>query len=65
MLLKEVEDRSVGRRRKQLQDDLVEKIRYCNLKEDAVDRILWKTVCGRDYGSVVTQTAEFVNECMY
>jgi hypothetical protein len=47
-----------GRRRKQLLDDLKEKIRYWKLKEEAVDRTLWRTRCGRGYGPVVTQTIE-------
>jgi hypothetical protein len=32
-----------GRRRKQLLDDLKEKRRYWKLKEDALDRKLWRT----------------------
>jgi hypothetical protein len=47
-----------GRRRKQQLDDLEEKRRYCKLKEEALDRTLWRTRFGRDYGSVVRQTAE-------
>jgi hypothetical protein len=47
-----------GRRRKQLLDDLKEKIRYWKLKEEALDRTLWTTRFGRVYGPVVRQTAE-------
>jgi hypothetical protein len=47
-----------GRRSKQLLDDLKEKRRYCKLKEEALDRTLWKTRFGRDYGLVVRQTTE-------
>jgi hypothetical protein len=47
-----------GRRRKQLLYDLKEKIRYWKLKEEALDRTLWRTRFGRDYGPVVRQTAE-------
>jgi hypothetical protein len=36
-----------GRRRKQLLDDLEEKIRYWKLKEEALDCILWRTRFGR------------------
>jgi hypothetical protein len=50
-----------GRRRKQLLDDLKEKKRYCKLKEEALDRTLWRTRCGRGYGPVVRQTAEWMN----
>jgi hypothetical protein len=47
------------RRRKQLLDDLKEKKRYWKLKEEALDRTLWRTHFGRGhYGPVVRQTAE-------
>jgi hypothetical protein len=46
------------RRRKQLLDDLKEKRRYWKLKEEALDRTLWRTRFGRGYGPVVRQTAE-------
>jgi hypothetical protein len=46
-----------GRRRKQLLDDLTEKRRYRKLKEEVLDRTLWRTRFGRGYGPVVTQTA--------
>jgi hypothetical protein len=45
-----------GRRRKQLLDDFKEKRRHRKLKEDALDRILWRPRYGRNYGSVVRQT---------
>jgi hypothetical protein len=45
-----------GRRRKQLLDDLKEKRRNWKLKEEALDRPLWRTGFGRDYGPVVRQT---------
>jgi hypothetical protein len=47
-----------GRRRKQLLDDLKEKRRYWKLKEEALDRTLWRIRFGRGYGPVVRQTAE-------
>jgi hypothetical protein len=47
-----------GRRRKQLLDDLKEKIGYWNFKEEALDRTLWRTRFGRGYGPVVRQTTE-------
>jgi hypothetical protein len=47
-----------GRRRKQLLDDLKEKRKYWKLKEEALDRSLWRTRFGRGYGPVVRQTAE-------
>jgi hypothetical protein len=42
-----------GRRRKQLLDDLWDRRGYCNLKEEAVDRIKWRNRFGRGYGPVV------------
>jgi hypothetical protein len=47
-----------GRRRKQLLDDLREKRRYWKLKEEALDRTLWRTGFGRGYRPVVRQTTE-------
>jgi hypothetical protein len=47
-----------GRRHKQLQDDLKEKRSYWKLKEEALDRTLWRTRFGRGYGRVVRQTTE-------
>jgi hypothetical protein len=47
-----------GRRREQLLDNLKEKRRYGKLKEEALDRTVWRTCFGRDYGPVVRQTTE-------
>jgi hypothetical protein len=47
-----------GRRRKQLLDDLKDKRRYWKLKEEALDRTVWRTHFGRGYGPVVRQTIE-------
>jgi hypothetical protein len=47
-----------GRRRKQLLDDLKKKRRYWKLKEEALDRTLWRTRFGRGYGPVVRQTTD-------
>jgi hypothetical protein len=47
-----------GRRRKELLDDLKEKRRYWKLKEEALDRTVWRTGFGRGYGLLVRQTAE-------
>jgi hypothetical protein len=47
-----------GRRRKQLLGDLKEKRGYRKLKQEALDRNLWRTRFGRRYGPVVRQTAE-------
>jgi hypothetical protein len=44
-----------GGRRKQLLDDLKKKRRYWKLKEEALDRTLWRTRFGREYGPVTRQ----------
>jgi hypothetical protein len=54
-----------GRRRKQLLDVLKEKRRCCKLKEEALDRTLWRIRFGRGYGPVLRQTAERMEEFIY
>jgi hypothetical protein len=44
-----------GRRRKQLLDDLKGKRRYWNLKEETLDRTLWRTRFGSGYGPVLNK----------
>ena len=46
------------RRRKQLLDDLKENKRCWKLKEEALDRTLWRSRFGRGCGPVVRQTTE-------
>jgi hypothetical protein len=48
----------LGRRRKQLLDDLKKKRKNWKLKEEALVRTLWRTRFGRGYGPVVRQTTE-------
>jgi len=44
-----------GRRcKQQLLDNLKEKRRYCKLKEEALDHILWRTRFGRGCGPIET-----------
>ena len=42
-----------GRRRKKLLDDLKDRRGYCQLKEEALDRSMWKNCFGRGFGPVV------------
>jgi hypothetical protein len=42
-----------GKIRKQLLDDLKEKRRHLKLKEEALDRAVWRTRFGRDCGPVL------------
>jgi hypothetical protein len=47
-----------GRRRKKLLVDLKETRSYWKLKEDALDRTLWRTGFGKVNGPVIRQTTE-------
>ena len=46
-----------GRRRRKLLDDLKERRGYSHLKEEALDRTIWRARFGRGFGPVVRQTA--------
>jgi hypothetical protein len=55
-----------GRRRKQLLDELREARGYCKLKEEALDRTVWRTGFGRGCGPVVRQTAAWMfQKCIH
>jgi hypothetical protein len=45
------------RRRRKLLDDLKERRRYSHLKEEALDRTMWRPRFRRGFGPVVRQTA--------
>jgi hypothetical protein len=47
-----------GRRRRKLLDDLKEMRGYSHLKEDALDRTMWRAHFGRGFGPVVRQTTK-------
>ena len=47
-----------GRRSRKLLDNLKERIGYSHLKEEALDRIMWRVRSGRGFGSVVRQTTK-------
>ena len=42
-----------GRRRNKLVDDLKDRRGYCQLKEEALDRSMWRNRFGRGFGPVV------------
>ena len=50
--------RKGGRRRKKLLDDLKDRRGYCQLKEDALDRTMWRNRFGRGFGPVVWQITD-------
>jgi hypothetical protein len=47
-----------GRRRRKLLDDLKERRGYSHLKEEALDRTIWRARFGRGFGPVVRQTTK-------
>ena len=50
-----------GRRRKMLQDDLKDRKGYSHLKEETLDRIMWRNRFGRRFGPLVRQNTERIN----
>jgi len=50
-----------GRRRREPLDDLKERIRYSHLKEEVLDRTMWRGRFGRGFGPVVRETTK----CMH
>jgi len=51
-----------GRRRKKLLDDLKDRRGYSHLKEEALDRTLWRHRSGGGVGPVVRQITDCMNE---
>jgi hypothetical protein len=47
-----------GRRSRKLLDDLKERRGYSHLKEEALDRTMWRDRFGKGFGPVVRQTAK-------
>ena len=47
-----------GRRHRKLLDDLKERNGYSHLKEEALDRTMWRALFGRGFGPVVGQTTK-------
>ena len=47
-----------GRRPRKLLDDLKERRGYSYLKEEALDRTMWRARFGRNFGPVVRQTTK-------
>ena len=50
-----------GRRRWKLLDDLKEMRGYSHLKEEALDRTMWRAGFGRGFGPVVRETTKRIN----
>ena len=47
-----------GRRRRKLLDDLKERREYSHLKEEVLDRTMWRARFGRGFGPLVRQTTK-------
>jgi hypothetical protein len=47
-----------GRRRRKLLDDLKERTGYSHMKEEALDRTVWRARFGRGFGPIVRQTTK-------
>jgi hypothetical protein len=51
-----------GRRCRKLFDDLKERRGYSHMKEEALDRTMWRAHFGKGFGPVVRQTTRWMNE---
>jgi hypothetical protein len=47
-----------GRRRRKLLDDLKKRRGYSHVKEEALDRTMWRARFGRSFGPVVRETSK-------
>ena len=47
-----------GRKRRKLPDDIKEKRGYSQLKQEALDRTMWRARFGRGFGPVTRQTTK-------
>ena len=54
-----------GRRRKKQLVDLKDRRGYSNLKEEALDRTMWRNRFGGCFGPVVGQNTEWMNSVCY
>jgi hypothetical protein len=55
-------NRRRGRRRKKLLDDLKDRRGYFHLKEEALDRTMWRNRFGGGFEPVVRQNTDRMNE---
>jgi hypothetical protein len=54
-----------GRRCRKLLDDLKERRGYSHLKDEALDRTMWRARFGRGFGPAVRQTTKWMNKYIY
>ena len=53
-----------GRRGKKLLDDLKDTRGYSHLKDETLDRAMWRNRFGGSFGPVVRQNTEWMMECI-
>jgi hypothetical protein len=53
-----------GRRRRKLLDNSKERRGCSHLKEEALNRTMWRAGFGRGFGPVVRQTAKWMNDVL-
>jgi hypothetical protein len=58
LLQRVIEGKIQGTRRRKLLDDRKERRGYSHLKEEALDRTMWRARFGRGFGPVVRQTTK-------
>ena len=54
-----------GRRCRKLLDDLQDRREYSHMKEEALDRTVWRAGFGRGFGPVVRQTTKWMNSGLW
>ena len=54
-----------GKRHKKLLDDLKDRRGYSHLKEEALDRTMWRNLFRGGFGPVARQNTECMCECLY
>ena len=54
-----------GKRRKKLLDDLKDRRGYCQLKEEALDRTMWRNRFGRGFGPLFRQISNDDDDISY
>ena len=54
-----------GRRRKKVLDDLKDRRGYCHLKEEVLDRTVWRNRFRGGFGPVVRQNTEWMNAVLH
>jgi hypothetical protein len=54
-------DRKTRKKTRKLLDDLKERRGYSHVKEEALDRTMWRARFGKDFGPLVRQTTKWMS----